>query len=367
MDPVQGTAESRKSLFPIIGLLLFVAGVAVGQAWNDRASRADEPRLLVPAPPPHKAKSESEISAEQIEGFKEWYYAHQPTTFSSTTWRGVNVFKVPMDAWIYQEIIHENPPDVLIETGTNRGGGAYFFASLFDLEKRGRVLTVDIKDYPEKPRHARIRYVLGSSTSPEVLQTFKNSIRPGERVMVALDSDHHKGHVLKELQLYSSLVTVGNYLVVEDSIKNPNYPGAMEAIEEFLKTNSNYVADKDREKFGFTANPNGWLKRVRSAGISFLASRRLRGYTCLPPVWPSAHNIFPQMVLLAPFRPSGVLKTNALPASGSVFSDTAACRGSLRINFSAAKAELPRGHWQPSNPPHHRRKQPPCQMALRQQ
>ena len=103
------------------------------------------------------------------------------------------------------------------------------------------------------------------------------------------------------------------------------------------------------------------------AGISFLASRRLRGYTCLPPVWPSAHNIFPQMVLLAPFRPSGVLKTNALPASGSVFSDTAACRGSLRINFSAAKAELPRGHWQPSNPPHHRRKQPPCQMALRQQ
>ena len=102
-------------------------------------------------------------------------------------------------------------------------------------------------------------------------------------------------------------------------------------------------------------------------GISFLASRRLRGYTCLPPVWPSAHNIFPQMVPLAPFRPSGVLKTNALPASGSVFSDTAACRGSLRINFSAAKAELPRGHWQPSNPPHHRRKQPPCQMALRQQ
>ena len=106
---------------------------------------------------------------------------------------------------------------------------------------------------------------------------------------------------------------------------------------------------------------------LNSTGISFLASRRLRGYTCLPPVWPSAHNIFPQMVPLAPFRPSGVLKTNALPASGSVFSDTAACRGSLRINFSAAKAELPRGHWQPSNPPHHRRKQPPCQMALRQQ
>ena len=128
-----------------------------------------------------------------------------------------------------------------------------------------------------------------------------------------------------------------------------------------------YITIDDGEGSGVTIyTPNDYTDKVYT-GISFLASRRLRGYTCLPPVWPSAHNIFPQMVPLVPFRPSGVLKTNALPASGSVFSDTAACRGSLRINFSAAKAELPRGHWQPSNPPHHRRKQPPCQMALRQQ
>ena len=128
------------------------------------------------------------------------------------------------------------------------------------------------------------------------------------------------------------------------------------------------IADQDLKTLDGVGNQIAVaLERAELSGISFLASRRLRGYTCLPPVWPSAHNIFPQMVPLAPFRPSGVLKTNALPASGSVFSDTAACRGSLRINFSAAKAELPRGHWQPSNPPHHRRKQPPCQMALRQQ
>ena len=131
---------------------------------------------------------------------------------------------------------------------------------------------------------------------------------------------------------------------------------------------AHYQRKRQREGVqGRTVNMEIEALRQVLTGISFLASRRLRGYTCLPPVWPSAHNIFPQMVPLAPFRPSGVLKTNALPASGSVFSDTAACRGSLRINFSAAKAELPRGHWQPSNPPHHRRKQPPCQMALRQQ
>ncbi len=269
MEPINETANGsgKKPALPlstalVLGLFLFIAGVAIGQAWHGRSGGADEPRLqdLISRP---KSKSESEISAEQIEPFKNWYYLHQATTFSNTYWRGVRVVKCPLDAWIFQEIIHENPPDVLIETGTAYGGAAYFFASLFDLEKRGRVLTVDITDNPGKPLHPRIRYVLGSSTSPDVFQTFKNSIRPGEKVMVTLDSAHHKDHVLKELQLYSSLVTVGNYLVVEDSVKNPNYPGAMEAAEEFLKNNSNYVADKSREKFGFTTNPNGWLKRVR--------------------------------------------------------------------------------------------------------
>ena len=147
------------------------------------------------------------------------------------------------------------------------------------------------------------------------------------------------------------------------------YTGRGSRISNSAMTQLQYSASA-RSSFTFGAS-YGLLRFLDAGlietGISFLASRRLRGYTCLPPVWPSAHNIFPQMVPLAPFRPSGVLKTNALPASGSVFSDTAACRGSLRINFSAAKAELPRGHWQPSNPPHHRRKQPPCQMALRQQ
>lgn len=258
MGQVEDTVgpNQRKSLVPVIGmgLLLFLAGVAIGQAWNGRWFRADEPR------PP---KSESEISAERIEGFMTWYYENQQTTFSNTYWRGMRVIKVPLDAWIFQEIIHENPPDVLIETGSYKGGSANYFASLFDMEKRGRILTVELENFTDRPRHPRITYFTGSSVSPEILQSFKKSIRPGEKVMVTLDSDHHKDHVLKELQLYSSLVTVGDYLVVEDSIKNPNYPGAMEAVEEFLKNNSNYVADKSREKFGFTANPNGWLKRIR--------------------------------------------------------------------------------------------------------
>ena len=224
----------------ILVVLYFVAGVLAG-----------------------RFRKESPVNPDKIATFREWYYANQESTFLNTYWLSVPVDKCPLDTWIYQELIYETQPDLLIETGTYKGGSAYFFASMFDLLKRGRVVTIDINDAPGRPRHERITYILGSSTSDAAFQAAKNSIRPGERVMVALDSDHHMAHVLNELKLYSNLVTAGNYLVVEDTVKDPNYPGAKEAVAEFLKTNSNFVPDRSREKFGFTVCPGGWLKRVR--------------------------------------------------------------------------------------------------------
>ena len=99
---------------------------------------------------------------------------------------------------------------------------------------------------------------MGSSTSEEIFQKVTSSIRKGERVMVSLDSQHDKDHVLKELRLYSQLVTVGNYLVVEDT----RFP-AGEAVEEFMKETSDFARDESREKFLLTSNPGGFLKKVR--------------------------------------------------------------------------------------------------------
>ena len=187
----------------------------------------------------------------------------------NSRWLGVPIEKGPFDTWVYQEIICETKPDVLIEAGTFKGGSALYFASIFDLMKRGRVLTIDIKQFPDRPQNERITYLLGSSTSDAIFQQVKNSIHPGEKVMVSLDSNHHKDHVLKELKLYSGLVTPGNYLVVEDTDLNghpvlPLFgPGPMEAVEEFLKNNSDFIQDRSREKYGVTLFPGGWLKRVR--------------------------------------------------------------------------------------------------------
>ena len=68
-------------------------------------------------------------------------------------------------------------------------------------------------------------------------------------------------HVLKELRLYSQLVTVGNYLVVEDT--RVVAPGAGQAVEKFMEETSDFIRDRSREKFLLTGNPGGFLKKVR--------------------------------------------------------------------------------------------------------
>ena len=173
-----------------------------------------------------------------------------------------------MDLWIYQEIIWQNKPDLLIETGTAFGGSALFFASVFDLLKNGRVISIDLYSR-NVPKHKRIEYLVGSSTDREIIKTIKRKIKNKEKVMVVLDSDHTKNHVLEELKLYSKLVSPGQYLIVEDTIINghPVYkdfgPGPYEAIKEFLKININFEIDKCREKFLISNNLNGFLKKVK--------------------------------------------------------------------------------------------------------
>ena len=70
-------------------------------------------------------------------------------TWQDTRWLGVPLDKYPSDLLSYQEIIYETKPDVLIEFGTYMGGSALYFASLFDLLGKGRVITMDMNDYPE--------------------------------------------------------------------------------------------------------------------------------------------------------------------------------------------------------------------------
>jgi cephalosporin hydroxylase len=187
----------------------------------------------------------------------------------NTKWLGTNVAKWPLDLWVYQEILYRTRPDVIIETGTWFGGSALFLASICDILSSGRVMTVDIEEREGRPRHDRITYLTGSSVAPEVVAEVKGRIASEERVMVLLDSDHSKEHVLAELSAYAPLVSEGCYLIVEDTgvgLVDPDFgPGPAEAVEQFLAQDPSFTIDRDCEKFFVTVQPGGYLKR-RSGG-----------------------------------------------------------------------------------------------------
>ena len=190
-------------------------------------------------------------------------------THGNTYWLGTQIFKCPMDTWIYQELVYETRPDAIIETGTKEGGSALFLASMCDLVKHGRVISIDIDHKEERPLHERITYLHGSSTSDVIVEKVRELIDGCDTIMVVLDSDHSKQHVYQELKIFCEFVTVGSYLVVEDTNMNGNPvapefgPGPMEAVEEFLNDNGSFEVDKNKEKFYLTFNPNGYLKKIK--------------------------------------------------------------------------------------------------------
>ena len=58
---------------------------------------------------------------------------------------GVQCQQNPMDAWILQEILFDARPQLLIETGTQNGGGALYYAAMMQFyDPDARVLTIDM-------------------------------------------------------------------------------------------------------------------------------------------------------------------------------------------------------------------------------
>ena len=196
-------------------------------------------------------------------------YYNDPSTWRATYWLGVPTAKCPLDLWIYQEILTETRPDLIVETGTHMGGSALFLASVCDQLGNGSVLTIDIVDRSDRPQHPRITYVSGSSTDPDVVAQIGHRVRLAERVMVILDSDHSEAHVFDELSQLGPMVSPDCYLIVEDTNVNghpvePGFgPGPAEALERYLDiAPPRFIVDRSREKLLLTFNPGGYLRRM---------------------------------------------------------------------------------------------------------
>ena len=170
--------------------------------------------------PPREGEAHS--SKETIEQFHRLYFESKRLTWGSTSWLGHRAQKCPLDLWIYQEIIWKTRPNLIIETGTARGGSALYLATLFDLIGEGEVISIDLRnDDMSLPTHGRIRFVTGNTIDPQVASWVAEQAA-GRRTMVILDSDHSRAHVGAELDAYAPMVSPGCYLIVEDTNVNGN-------------------------------------------------------------------------------------------------------------------------------------------------
>ena len=187
--------------------------------------------------------------------------------FGHVTWLGRPIWQNVLDLWTIQETIAEVKPSLLIECGTNRGGSAFFYASLFELMGKGRVVTVDVEKLHEI-EHPRVTWLIGSSTADGVVGRVKAEAAKEEGpIMVILDSDHSRDHVACELELYAPLVTPGSFLLCQDGVieDEPAFasgrPGPLPAIEAFLKNHPEFEVDRERcERFLISHHPKGWLR-----------------------------------------------------------------------------------------------------------
>lgn len=214
-------------------------------------------------------------------------------------WLGRPIIQYPQDIVAIQEIIWEQKPDLIIETGIAHGGSLILSASMLalidyceaidqgkildPLGSRRRVVGVDIEIRPHNrvaieahPMAHLIEMIEGSSVAPNVVEQVKAVAKGYKKVLVFLDSNHTHDHVLAELKAYAPLTSVGSYCVVWDTIIEdlpegfcPNRPwgkgnNPKTAVYEYLKSTDCFEIDKAIEhKLLITAAPDGYLRKIK--------------------------------------------------------------------------------------------------------
>ena len=199
------------------------------------------------------------------------------------TWMGVPIIQLPADIMATQEVIWKTKPDIIIETGVARGGSLIFMASILEIIGKGKVIGVDIdirqhnrESIEAHPLSKRINLVEGGSVDTDILAEVMSHIRKDSKVMVVLDSDHSRSHVLNECRAYGPMVTQGCYLVVADTlvghVEEKDAPtnrsklwfkgnDPLSATNDYLKENDRFeIDDEINGKLVLSSSPGGYLK-----------------------------------------------------------------------------------------------------------
>lgn len=165
------------------------------------------------------------------------------------TYKGVSAIKCPFDYTLYQMIVWEVQPDLIIEIGTKKGGSALYMADLLELNKKGELHTIDLPENAEDPKlhlHPRITVFKNG------FENYDTSVLSGfQAILVVEDGSHQYKDSLAALNKFSPFVTTGSYFIVEDGIvselgKEKEFNGGpQKAIKEFLEKDNTFMIVKN--------------------------------------------------------------------------------------------------------------------------
>lgn len=189
----------------------------------------------------------------------------------NVTYKGIRAVRCPFDYVIYQMLIGEVKPDLIIEIGSYDGGGAIYMCDLLKAYGiDGEIHTIDINDNAKKnvEVYPNIKFFGNGAENYDLSLTerFKT-------ILVIEDAAHTYECSKSAMEKFSDVVSVGSYLIVEDGIINQlgreeEYNGGpLKAIREFLPMHPEFIVDRKWcNMFGKNAtfNVNGYLKKVSS-------------------------------------------------------------------------------------------------------
>jgi cephalosporin hydroxylase len=225
------------------------------ERFRNAHSKVSDHSLSQPMPVPEELKLEF-IDAFWRSG--EWH---------RTPWLGRSTHTPPTDLLAYQELIYRVRPEWIVETRTGVGGRALFLASICDLIDHGQVLSIDEYPLAHPPSHPRITYVRGDPEAERTTLRVREIV--GERPLGLLILGGAAGPKLTGVfGKYASLVPVGSYVVVEDTILGghpvwPDFGAGPRGVAQTIIDGGDFVADPSLERFSLTFNPGGFLKRIR--------------------------------------------------------------------------------------------------------
>lgn len=198
------------------------------------------------------------------------------------SWQGETILQTPEDILTLQEIISSLKPEVIIEVGVAWGGTMLFYDSLSKQNNIKKIIGIDIyipehlkKNIIKKSKNKNTSLYEGDSTSLKLFEKIKKKIKNYRGILIHLDSNHTKDHVLKELNLFSKLCKKNDIIIVGDTMieyipkqkhrirewSKGNNP--KNALDIFLKQNKTFKIDhKICDKQMFTNNPKGYIKKI---------------------------------------------------------------------------------------------------------